>query len=125
MGVLVEGKQASAIAKDISHGAYSQEIAQEKTELTAEELKELEEERKKLAAEVEKRRTEYTATAKTIIDSMAGKTRAEIKAKLVEAGVPTLLINELLPVAGAAAQQPGAAPVAGAAKEKAPAEKGK
>ncbi|MBI2137116.1 50S ribosomal protein L11 [Candidatus Woesearchaeota archaeon] len=128
MGVLVEGKQASAVAKEISQGLYSQEIAQEKTELTAEELKELEEERKKLAAEVEKRRTEYTATAKTIIDSMAGKTRAEIKAKLVEAGVPTLLINELLPVTGAAAQQPGAAPAAaaaGAAKEKAPAEKGK
>jgi large subunit ribosomal protein L11 len=108
MGVMVEGKQASEVAKDIDTGAFAKEIAEEKTELTAEELKELEAERKKLAAEVEKRREQYMATAKEIIDSMPGKARGEIKAKLVEAGVPALIINELLPVSGAA-------PAAGAA----------
>ncbi|MBS3133168.1 50S ribosomal protein L11 [Candidatus Woesearchaeota archaeon] len=102
MGVMVEGKQASDVIKEINKGAFAKEIAEEKTELTAQELKELEAERKRLAAEIEKRREQYTATAKEIIDSMPGKARGEIKAKLVEAGVPTLIINELLPVTGAA-----------------------
>ncbi len=106
MGILVEGKQASSVIKEINEGAFAKEIAEEKTELSADELKELEAERRKLADEMEKRKAEYMATAKTIIDSMAGKARGEIKAKLIEAGVPTLLINELLPVTGAAA--PGA-----------------
>lgn len=115
MGVMVEGKQASEAIKDVNSGTYDGEISQEKTELTAEELKELEAEKQKLAAEVEKRRESYLATAKQIIDSMPGKARGEIKAKLVEAGVPTLIINELLPVSGAAPA--GAAPTAEAPKK--------
>jgi len=102
MGIMVEGKQASDVIKEINKGAFAKEIAEEKTELTAEELKQLEAERKKLAAEVEQRKAEYMATAKEIIDSMPGKARGEIKVKLVEAGIPTLIINELLPVTGAA-----------------------
>lgn len=113
MGILVEGKQASEAIADVAKGAFDKEIAEEKTELTAEELKELEAEKKKLAVEMEKRRTHYTATAKEIIDSMAGKSRGEIKTKLVEAGIPTPIINELLPVSGAAGE--GAA---SASKEK-------
>lgn len=125
MGILVEGKPAVEAIKMISEGAFSEEIAAEKTELTAEELKELEEERKKLAEEIERRRGEFLAKAKLIIDSMAGKTRGEIKAKLVEAAIPTKIIEELLPVTApsgapgeagkpaaqqaAAAQQPAAA----------------
>ena len=103
MGIMVEGKQASEVIKEINTGAFAKEISEEKTELSAEELKELEQERKKLAAEMEARKAEYTATAKELIDSMTGKTRGEIKAKLVEAGIPTVMINELLPVSGAAA----------------------
>lgn len=102
MGIMVEGKQASEVIKEINTGAFSKEIAEEKTELSAEELKELEQERKKLAAEMEARKAEYTTTAKEIIESLAGKTRGEIKVKLVEAGIPTVMINELLPVSGAA-----------------------
>ena len=101
MGIMVEGKQASEVIKEINKGSFSKEIAEEKTELSAEELKELEQERKKLAAEMEARKAEYTATAKEIIESLAGKTRGEIKTKLVEAGIPTVMINELLPVSGA------------------------
>ncbi|MAG15513.1 50S ribosomal protein L11 [Candidatus Woesearchaeota archaeon] len=130
MGVMVEGKQASEVVKDVNAGTFDKEIAEEKTELTAEELKELEEERKKLAAEVEKRKTVHMATAKKIIDSMPGKARGEIKLKLVEAGVPALIINELLPVTGAAGTPgaPGApAPAEGeaapASQEAAPEEK--
>ena len=117
MGVLVEGKQASDVIKDINKGAFEKEIAEEKTELTAEELKELEAERKKLAAEVEKRREQYMATAKEIIDAMPGKARGEIKVKLVEAGIPTLIINELLPVTGVAPAAAEGAAEAPAAEE--------
>ena len=128
MGILVEGKPAFEAIKMINQGAFAEEIAKEKTELTAEELKELEEERKKLAEEIEKRRGEFLAKAKLIIDSMAGKARGEIKAKLVEAAIPTKIIEELLPVtaaagaapageAGKAAAQPGTGQPAAAAKK--------
>ncbi len=106
MGILVEGKPAVDAIKMVNNGAFDEEISQEKTELTAQELKELEMERKKLAEEIEKRKEEFLAKAKFIIDSMAGKARGEIKAKLVEAGVPAKVIDELLPAATAAA--PGA-----------------
>ncbi len=111
MGVLVEGKEPRAIIAEINGGAFAEEIKSEKTELSAEELKQLEEEKKRLQEEITKRRAELEALAKKIIAELTGKPRGEIKAKLVEAKIPTLLIDELLPVEGAAA--PGAAPAAG------------
>ncbi len=126
MGILVEGKPAVETIAMINSGSFAEEIAQEKTELTAEELKELEQERKKLAEEIEKRKEEFLAKAKAIIDSMVGKPRGEIKAKLVEAGIPTKIIEELLPAAQAApaageagkpAAQAGPAQPAAAAKK--------
>ena len=126
MGVMVEGKPAFETIKMISDGAFAEEIKAEKTELTAAELKELDEERKKLAEEIEKRKGEFLAKAKAIVDAMAGKARGEIKAKLVEAGIPTKIIEELLPStapaaaageAGEPAAQPGAAAQPAAAKK--------
>ena len=99
----------------INKGAFADEISKEKTELTAEDLKELEAERKKLAEEIEKRKGEFLANAKAIIESMAGKARGEIKAKLVEAGIPAKIIEELLPAATAAA--PGESWKAGAQQQ--------
>ena len=50
------------------------------------------------------------ATAKKIIESMAGQPRGATKAKLIEAKVPTTIIEELLPVESAAAPgKPGEA----------------
>ena len=98
MGILVEAKQASEAIKEVNKGIFDKEIAEEKTELTAEEMKELEAEKKKLADEMEKRKTKYTTEAKEIVDAMSGKSRNEIKAKLVEKGIPNQIINELLPV---------------------------
>ena len=125
MGVMVEGKPAFETIKMIADGAFAEEIKAEKTELTAAELKELDEERKKLAEEIEKRRGEFLAKAKAIVDAMAGKARGEIKAKLIEAGIPTKIIEGLLPStapAGAAGEAgkpgaPGAAAPAAAAKK--------
>lgn len=115
MGVMIEGKRAVDTIADINKGMFAEEIKAEKTELSAEELKELEEKKQKLLAEIEKRKAALTATAKQIIESMAGQPRGAIKAKLVEAKIPTVLIDELLPVeAPAAPGAPGAAPAAGA-----------
>ena len=114
MGILVEGKPAKETMRDIEAGMFDEEIRLEKTELTAEELAKLEEEKKRLAEELVKRRAEFEKIAKEIIAQMAGKARGEIKAKLTLAGIPDEMIKELLPVEGAAAT-PGAAPAAGAA----------
>ena len=116
MGILVEGKPAKETLRDIEAGLFDEEIRLEKTELTAEELAKLEEEKKRLAETVAKRKAEFEKVAKEIIASMAGKPRGEIKAKLTLAGVPDEIIKELLPVEGAAAgTAAGAAPAAGAA----------
>ena len=115
MGILVEGKPAIETQRDIEAGFFDEEIRLEKTELTAEELARLEEEKKKLAEELAKRRAEFEKIAKAIIAEMAGKPRGEIKAKLVLAGVPDEMIKELLPVEGAAAAgeaKPAATPTA-------------
>lgn len=121
MGILVEGKPAVETQKDIDAGAFDTEIAEEKTELTEEELRELEEEKKRLAEEIAKRRTELLAKAKAIIDTMAGKERGEIKGKLAQAGIPAVIIDELLPAESAAAGAAPAAPGAAAGAAKAPA----
>jgi large subunit ribosomal protein L11 len=123
MGILVEGKPAVETIQMINSGSFAEEIAQEKTELTAQELKELDEERKKLAEEIEKRKEEFLAKAKAIIDSMTGRPRGEIKAKLIEATIPTKIIDELLPAAQAApaageAGKPAAGPAAAGAAKK-------
>ena len=115
MGILVEGKPAKETLRDIEAGLFDEEIRLEKTELTAEELAKLEEEKKRLAEELAKRKAEFEKIAKEIIASMAGKPRGEIKAKLAFAGVPDEMIKELLPVEGAAAAAAGEAKPAAAA----------
>ena len=62
-------------------------------------------ERQKLQEEIEKKRSEFEATAKEIIGAMEGKERSAIKAKLVEAEIPDAIIKELLPVEAAAAPE--------------------
>ena len=124
MGVMIEGLEAKDAIAAINEGKWKAEISAGKSELSTEDLKKIEIEKQALHEEVEKRRTEYTATAKSIIEKFAGKARAEIKAKLLEAKVPLTLINELLPgekkaepgAPGAAAAAPGAAAAAPAKK---------
>ncbi len=123
MGVMVEGKQAREVIAEINKGNYKDKILAEKTELTAEELKQLEAEKKKLQEEIEKRKVEFTSLAKSIIEKFAGQPRGTIKSKLVEAKIPASIIEELLPAAaGAATPAPGSAG-ATAAKPAAPAKK--
>ena len=114
MGILVEGKHAKEMLKDVDAGLFDEEIRLEKTELSAEELAKLEEEKKKLGEQLAKRRSEFEKIAKEIIASMTGKPRGEIKAKLVASSVPDEMIKELLPIEGAAAAAGDAKPAAGA-----------
>ena len=107
MGILVEGKPAKETQKDVDAGIFDEEIRLEKTELSAEELAKLEQEKKKLAEELAKRKADFEKIAKEIIAAMAGKARGEIKAKLAAAGVPDEMIKELLPVDAAAAAGAG------------------
>lgn len=109
MGILVEGVPARDAIGKVNAGDFDKEIKAEKTQLTQEELKALEEERKKLKEELEKRRAELEARAKDIIAQMAGQERSKIKSKLVEAKIPTELIEQLLPVEAAGAAAPAAA----------------
>ena len=124
MGILVEGMPPVDAIKSINEGKFDNEIRLEKTELTAEEKAKLEEEKKRLAEEIKKRRAEFEAKAKEIIAAMAGQEKGIIKSKLTAAGIPDVIIKELLPSEGAAAAEgaaAGAAPKAEAgAKAAAP-----
>lgn len=119
MGILVEGKQARETIADVNAGKFEEQIKKQKTELTAEELKALEEEKVRLKEQMAARRVELETLAKSIIKSMENKPRNSIKTKLLELKIPQAIIDELLPIeetAGAAAA--GAAAAASAAPKK-------
>jgi len=122
MGILVEGVPAREAIQLVNDKKFDKEIAEEKTELSAEELKELEEEKKHLAEEIEERREEFIKQAKEIIASMEGKERGVIKGKLKEAVIPNEIIEELLPVEAVAVpgaeEAPSGEAAAPAAEEK-------
>lgn len=103
MGVMVGAVSGKEAIQHVNEGKYDQEIKAEKIELTAEELKEMQEEKKKLAEEIEQRREEFITQAKEIITVNEGRERGFIKGKLTEAKIPAKIIEELLPVEGAAA----------------------
>ncbi|MBI4143646.1 50S ribosomal protein L11 [Candidatus Woesearchaeota archaeon] len=117
MGVLVEGKPAKEMIHLVTQSPFKEKIAAEKTELTAEELKQIEEQKKRLQEEIAQRKAKMEETAKKIMEELAGKSRAEIKARLLEAGVSQAMIHELLPTkAPEAAAVPGAKPAEQAKK---------
>ena len=109
MGILVEGKPAHEIIVAIDNGAYAQEIATEKTELTAEELKSLEVEKKRMQEEITKRRAEYEALAKGMFKELGeAATNSQKRNKLSEAKIPQLIIDQLVPPEKAAPAAGGA-----------------
>lgn len=114
MGILVEGKPARETIADIAKGAFKDKILQGKSELTAEELKQLDEERKRLQAELEERRKEFETRAKAIMTEMAGKTSTQIRNKMREVKIPEAIIKELLPAESKTEGAAGAKPAAGA-----------
>jgi large subunit ribosomal protein L11 len=97
LGILVEGMNAKDAIKAVEEGKFDAEIASEKTELSVEELKRLQEEKKKLQEDMERRHAEELKKATDIVESLKGKEKNIIKARLHEAGIPEDLIKKLLP----------------------------
>lgn len=97
MGIKVEGKIISEILKDVSSGVFDAKIKSGKTELSATEIKEQDEERVRMQHEMEEKRDDFLATTKTIIDANVGKDRKEIVELMVAAEIPMQIINEVLP----------------------------
>lgn len=116
LGVRVEGVDATETLRLLCEGKFDKEIGEEKTEISAAEIEEMKREREELLREIEARREEFEKRAKSIISQMEGKPRGEIKGKLVEAGIPAQIIDELLPkeevAAAAAPGEKSAAPAA-------------
>jgi len=99
-GILVEGVPALEAIKLINQGKFDTEISQEKTELTAEEKKELEAEKAKLKEEMEKRMAALETEAKQIIQANKSKDPSKIKSALKEANIPANLIDKTMAEAG-------------------------
>lgn len=96
MGILVEGLAGDEAMQAVIDGKFDAQIASGKTELTAAELKALDEERKRLQEELEKRRVEFEAKAKSIL-ALFEKEPNKAKKAMVEAGIPKKIIDELIP----------------------------
>ena len=96
-GVLVEEKDPREAIKEVNEGKYDEKIKSGKTELTEEELKQLEQEKIRLKQELEDKRQEYETKAKQIIGEMKGKDRKDIETKLKEAKIPAEIIKTVLP----------------------------
>lgn len=101
MGVMVEGRHARDVLRDIDAGKYDAEIAAGKTELSAEERKALELERQALQQELSKKRAEIEAKAKAIMDAgkSAGRTDTQIRNELLAAGLPEDYVDKVMPKA--------------------------
>ena len=98
MGIMVEGMPAPEALKAIDEGKFDDKIASGKTELTEEEMKRLEAEKKRLAEEREATRKKFLADGNTILKAMEGKDAKKIRVKMTEAGIPMTIINELAPM---------------------------
>ncbi len=109
MGIMVEGVKAQEILAMIDQGKFDSQIASGKTELSAEEIKEMEEEKRKMAEDLKEKHAELEEEAKKILSGMTGKTRGEMKAKLTEAKIPPEIFEPLLPKE----EEKGEAPASG------------
>ena len=97
MGILVEGIEAQEAINQVNEGKFDEKIKSGKTELTAEELKELEEERKRLEQDLKEQKAKYLTKANAIVNESKAKHSKFIKKKLEDAKIPAIIINEVLP----------------------------
>ncbi|MBU0461468.1 MAG: 50S ribosomal protein L11 [Nanoarchaeota archaeon] len=97
MGILVMAMPPEDAIKKLDEGVWDAQINARKTEISAEELKALTEERKHLQEELAKRKEDYLIKGKSILKEMEGKTKKEIRARMADAGLPDVIINELAP----------------------------
>lgn len=109
MGIMVEEMRVEDFIKAVNEGKYDEEIKLEKTELTQEEMKEMEVKKKELAAKHKEMHDKYAGIAKDIIAKNSGKDNKLIRKALYDAEIPEEIINEFAPEEK---EVPGAAPVA-------------
>jgi large subunit ribosomal protein L11 len=96
MGILVEGMPAQEALKAIADGKFDEKITAGKTELTDEELKELEAEKIKLQEELKDQKAKFETKAKTILAQFE-KDPKKARKTMQEAGIPMMIIDELAP----------------------------
>ena len=111
MGILVEGVPAKDAIALVEQGKFDAEIKSGKTEVTAEELKRMAEERKHLQEELEKRKAAFLNRANAIMKEMEGKEKNKIRAKMLEEKIPKDIVDQLVP-----AEKAAAAPATGGKK---------
>lgn len=97
MGILVEGKRAKETIKDIDAGKFDQIILSGKTELSAEEMKALEDEKKHLQEELKAHREANVKKAKDLVAKNQGRENRVIRKALEDAEIPMDVINEVAP----------------------------
>jgi len=97
LGVKVEGKIGRETIKDVKAGVFDEKIKQEKVELSGDEVKAVEDERKSLLASLEKKKETLTALAKSILNQNKNSSNDKIRGKMFEAKIPITIINELAP----------------------------
>lgn len=114
MGIKVEGIKASKAMKQIAEGKFDKQILSGKTELSNEEKASLDEERKHMQAELAEKHAKAEGEAKSIIETMKGKDRSAIIAKLHDADIHEDVINRLLPAEEKKAEGSAEAPKGGA-----------
>ena len=117
MGVLVEGVPAVDAIKLVNEGKFDKEISEEKTEISEEEKKKLEEEKRKMAEELAAKREEFLKEANSIIKTMEGKDKKDVRGKLKEAKIPQEIIDELVPAETVEVKEAKAGAASAAAKK--------
>ncbi|MBW6462180.1 MAG: 50S ribosomal protein L11 [DPANN group archaeon] len=97
MGVMMEGKSVKEALVDIDNGIYDGKIISGKTELTAEELKVQEDEKKQLIESTKLMHAKEEEVAKQLISQMKGKSPEEVRHRLTEQNIHKDVIEKLLP----------------------------
>lgn len=97
LGVKVEGKIGRETIKDVKSGVFDDKIRQEKTELSVEEIKAVEDEKKSLLDSLSKKKEALTTLAKSILNQNKNSSNDKIRGKMFEAKIPITIINELAP----------------------------
>ncbi len=110
LGVKVEEVTPAEAIQLVNSGRFDKEIAEEKTEISEEELRQIELERIRLQKDLEGKRAQYEVSAKAIMKENEGKPVEQVRKALENAKIPEEIINKLAPKADA---KKGGAPAGG------------
>jgi large subunit ribosomal protein L11 len=97
LGITVNDMPIKQITKLVEDGKYDNIIESNITEISEEELKQLEEKKQKEKELFEKNKEKYLIKARTIMGQMKGKTNLNIRKKMEQEKIDQRIIDELLP----------------------------